>query len=121
MKVYDYSSRERYDNGLKRIRALIEQSLIKAGAHMEAGCISVPVWRYPRHGIDSICVVPCDAPKMKVGFTVGEIMESRVGDLSHDVLQKIGLYVSEYVRFRQSSDKLALLHDRITCTLTISK
>ena len=46
---------------------------------------------------------------MTVEFTVTEIMESREGVESVAVLQKVGLYVSEYTRFRQSPDKLALV------------
>lgn len=108
MKVFDYLPREHYDQGLARISALIEQSLGSAGAQMSAGCISRPPW-YKRHATETIQVVPCDAPKMKVEFTVQEIMDSWDGVQSTEVLQKVGLYVTEYVRFRQSPDKLRLV------------
>ena len=114
MKVYDFSSREHYDQGLKRIRGLIDQTLVAAGAQMRTGCISRPPWRNLRQATESIVVVPWDAPKMKVEFTVTEIMESRDGVESAAVLQKVGLYVSEYVRFRQSPDKLALVGGRFS-------
>lgn len=109
LKVFDYSPREHYDQGLRRIRALIEQMLMAAGAQMGTGCISCPPWRNRKEATESIVVVPWDAPKMTVAFTVTEIMESREGVESVSVLQKVGLYVSEYTRFRQSPDKLALV------------
>ena len=114
MKVYDFSSREHYDQGLKRIRGLIDQTLIAAGAQMGTGCISCPPWRNRKEATESIVVVPWDSPKMTVEFNVIEIMDSRDGVESAAVLQKVGLYVSEYVRFRQSPDKLALVGGRFS-------
>lgn len=109
VKVFDYSPREDYDRGLRHIRALIDRMLITAGAQMRTGCISSPPWRNLRAAKEWIVVVPCDAPKIKVEFAVTEIMESREGVESVAVLQKVGLYVSEYTRFRQSPNKLAMV------------
>ena len=114
MKVFDFSPREHYDQGLGRIRALIDQMLIAAGAQMGTGCISCPPWRNCKEATESIVVVPWDAPKMTVEFNVAEIMESREGVESAAVLQKVGLYVSQYTRFRQSPDNLALAGGRVS-------
>ena len=112
MKSYDSSAHEQYDRGLTHIRALIDGTLVKAGAKMMVGCVSLPPWRNRKRATESITVVPCDAPKMKVEFTIDEIMGSRDGVQSAEVLQKVGRYVSEYARFHQNPDRLALLRGR---------
>lgn len=62
----------------------------------------------------AVCMLGIEHTRFLLRFTVTEIMESRDGIESAAVLQKVGLYVSEYVRFRQSPDQLALVGGRVS-------
>lgn len=108
MKAHSEFQTENYDLGLSRIRAAIEQSLIEAGAKMQAGCVSRPGWRTLRRATAAISAVPLNGPRVTVEFTTDEIVASWV-EFNSGVQHKIGLYAAGFFGHHLRNDRSAFL------------